>query len=321
MTYAPQERAYPRSRLLALDEPDAVDRRTGLLGTKVRAKLLDFEPFDPASSPGMPDLDRLGEDIRRGQDNWRSEHPPMPGEGGFARYAVETISQRPIDRQRYEQEKANIGQSSPVPGIAVSDGATWKVVNADGSDRLPALLREGLTKSRPGGQHMVAADWAPIEPVGIFGSFAHGLQDVPIGAGQLLINALPEAQAVKAAEAAYNDMVRRRNDVYESRRAKAGRTGRDIPRSLGRIVAAFPVGAALIPSAPSLGGALALGALGGAVEGALEPVESSNDFWRQKRQQIAEGSLWGRVEGIVDHGAKRLAKPSQPRVPELLRGR
>ncbi len=105
MTYAPQERTYPRSRLLALDEPDAVDRRTGLLGTKVRAKLLDFEPFDPANSPGMPDVDRLGEDIRRAQVNWSAQQGPAAGSGTWP-YLSESVS----DFVRAAQDSATAHQ-------------------------------------------------------------------------------------------------------------------------------------------------------------------------------------------------------------------
>ncbi len=118
MTYAPQERTYPRSRLLALDEPDAVDRRTGLLGTKVRAKLLDFEPFDPTTSPGMPDVDRLGEDIRRAQEYWNAQQAPAAGSGVWP-YVVESVSD--VGRAAWDTATLEVGDKL-VAGVGSRTG-------------------------------------------------------------------------------------------------------------------------------------------------------------------------------------------------------
>ena len=135
-------------------------------------------------------------------------------------------------------------------------------------------------------------------------SFVTGLADPVHGLAQLMTNMLP-AGVVKSGdrlnnwladktglvarlpEGGVDQQVREREAAYQAQRAAAGETGFDWGRLAGNVFNPANVAvAARLPAAASLAGRIGIGAAGGAVSSAMNPV-GSGDFAEEKAKQMA----------------------------------
>lgn len=104
-------------------------------------------------------------------------------------------------------------------------------------------------------------------------------------------------------------MVRDAEREYQARRAASGESGFDGYRTIGNVI--NPANLALasrLPAAATLAGRVGVGALGGAVSGALTPVGEGN-FRDEKMKQLLGGALAGGVIPAVAAGAARVVSP------------
>ncbi len=79
-------------------------------------------------------------------------------------------------------------------------------------------------------------------------------------------------------------------------------------RMVGNIGVTLPFAWAA-PTAATVRGAAALGAATGAGSGALQPVETGQDFWRTKAGQLLAGAGFGSVGGAAAGGLSRIVSP------------
>lgn len=182
----------------------------------------------------------------------------------------------------------------------------------------------------------------------LLASIGRGAVDVGDSIGQMFQHAAasplnPINAGVRMAAGDQGDAVQTalqgRRDAYDAEIAADDRRFREglgttatgkVGRFAGNVLATAPVG--LIGGAPaSIGQAVRVGALQGAVGGALQPAEGGDDFLAQKAQQVGVGALTGGgVGGLLKGGqvtvgavkelAKRL-KDAMPNVSQAARER
>lgn len=145
-----------------------------------------------------------------------------------------------------------------------------------------------------------------------------GIRDPIDGGAQLLTRGL---QAIAPAGSSFENFMKgesaRVADINkggedEYQKGRINPNVPDIPRTIGNIAATAPVAAAM-PGAAAEGllARAGSGALGGAATGALEPVfDPKDDFWSQKGQQTAVGTVGGAVAPAVVGGAARVISPN-----------
>lgn len=165
-------------------------------------------------------------------------------------------------------------------------------------------------------------------------SFVTGLADPVHGLAQLMTNMLP-AGIVKSGdrlnnwladktglvarlpEGGVDQQVREREAAYQAQRVAAGETGFDWGRLAGNVLNPANVAvAARLPAAASLAGRIGIGATGGAVSSALNPV-GSGDFAEEKAKQMALGAAFGGAVPAVAAGLGRVISPMASKNADL----
>lgn len=156
--------------------------------------------------------------------------------------------------------------------------------------------------------------------------FVRGLRD-PIDAGaQLLTNILPSS-TVRAGNRLNNwlaentgivgrlpaggidQQVRESEQSYQGARQSSGEGGIDWPRMAGNLISPANLAiASRFPVASTLVGKAVVGAIGGAVSGAMTPV-GEGDFASAKMRQAGAGALLGGMIPAVGNGIARLVNP------------
>lgn len=189
-----------------------------------------------------------------------------------------------------------------------------------------------LLDEAPSGRYEVLPSSA--EPITRVDKFVRGLRDPIDGGAQLLTNLLPK-RLVDAGNSAnnwladktglvasipgggLNQVQAERNQAYEADRTGAGESGFDGYRTLGNIFnpVNYIPGAAL-PRAVSLAGRTAAGAVVGAANGAIAPV-NSGDFAIEKAKQIGLGALGGAAVPSVLGAVGRVISPNASLNPNL----
>lgn len=172
------------------------------------------------------------------------------------------------------------------------------------------------------------------EPISTGERFVKGLRD-PIDAGaQLITNLLPQGVVnagnrlnniiadrtglvARLPEGGVDQQVREAERQYQARRAASGGSGFDAARLAGNIInpVNLTVGSAL-PRAATVAGRVGLGAVGGALSGALTPV-ADGDFATEKAKQVGAAALVGGAIPAVAAGIGRVISPNASRNAEL----
>jgi hypothetical protein len=161
-----------------------------------------------------------------------------------------------------------------------------------------------------------------------------GLRDPLDGGAQLMTNMLPDG-VVKAGNRINNwladntglvgrlpdggvdQQVRDAEKQYQANRAASGETGFDGYRVLGNVVNPANLAlAAKLPAAATMLGRIGVGAAGGALTGAFNPV-TEGDFIEGKAQQIGVGALAGGVVPALTGGLARIISPNASTNPNL----
>lgn len=161
-----------------------------------------------------------------------------------------------------------------------------------------------------------------------------GLRDPIDGGAQLLTNLLPEG-VVKAGnqfnnwlsdktglvgrlpEGGVDQQVREAEAAYQQKRGDEGGTF-DPLRVTGNVLSPANLAiAARTPAAVSMLGRVGVGAAGGAVSGALNPVTGEGDFADEKLKQVGAGALFGGGVPVVTGAAGRLISPKASTNPNV----
>jgi hypothetical protein len=197
--------------------------------------------------------------------------------------------------------------------VTSPDGKTFIVSAPEGAtqDQALAYAKE---------QHAAAPAPASGPPVGRLRSVAQGLGDMAYGGAQLMAHTFggfeqnPIVRGVGRAlgmetntPAQIDEKVTARESDYQAKRKAAGEDGIDGYRMLGNAAASLPL-AAVLPVGATLGGAVAAGAVGGAVTGALEPV-TGGDYWQGKKNQLLASTAGGAALGPAGLVAGRMIAP------------
>jgi hypothetical protein len=162
-----------------------------------------------------------------------------------------------------------------------------------------------------------------------------GMADPIHGGAQLLTNALPKGLVdagnalnnwladktglvAKLPEGGVDQQVRERETQYQAERAAAGESGFDGYRVLGNVASPANLAiAARTPAAASLMARMGIGAAGGAVSAAMNPVTGEGDYWDEKGTQVGVGALAGGATPAVISGVSRVISPNASVNPQL----
>jgi hypothetical protein len=148
----------------------------------------------------------------------------------------------------------------------------------------------------------------PIRPTTPLDEIMHGVTAIPRGVGEAIHKIGTQAFGIEGpATQRRNEYRQRMEDEYQAGRAAAGRTGPDYFSAIGEY--GFGLGlpvARLLPKAVTYGGATAIGAAKGAIEGALKPVDDQmGSYWQQKADQVKSGAVQGAIEGRAKYLGKQ----------------
>jgi hypothetical protein len=172
---------------------------------------------------------------------------------------------------------------------------------------LDNLTQRELTSSRSKERQFISnGAHAPVNEVGLWESFKYGLKDP----GSELVHMVRGVFAVPQEEA--DRRMAQRELQYEMGRDLAGRSGFDIPRLLGQVVATQGIGPAI--KGASIAGDFAPGAINGGVKGSLKPTSTDSDWERAKNigaGAIVGGAL-GASQGLFGRGRQGLGRAIHP---------
>lgn len=208
--------------------------------------------------------------------------------------------------------------------VNAPDGKTYSVNAPDGATEQDAIgYVQKNFYSQPKADQTTA-----MERVG------KGLRDPIDGGAQLLTNLLPEG-VVKAGnqfnnwlsdktglvgrlpEGGVDQQVREAEAAYQQKRGDEGGTF-DPMRVTGNILSPANLAiAARTPAAVSLLGRVGVGAAGGAVSGALNPMTGEGNFADEKLKQVGTGALFGGGVPIVTGAASRVISPNASTNPNV----
>lgn len=153
----------------------------------------------------------------------------------------------------------------------------------------------------------------PVEGTAPSSNFLMGLKDPISGGAQLLPKALETitslggtapnvlSQFFGSEAQRVGEMVKAEQEAYARQRKAQGETGFDVGRLVGNI--ANPV--------TFIGGAAMAPVTAGAIQGALQPVTDTQDFYTEKAKQVATGAVGGKVGEVV---AKAIGSALNPLV-------
>lgn len=143
----------------------------------------------------------------------------------------------------------------------------------------------------------------------------HLLPDAVVSAGNRLNNFLADTTGLvgRLPEGGVDQQVRESEKEYQARQGE----GTDWYRLAGNFLS--PANAALtarLPAAASLAGRVGVGAAGGAVSGALAPVQRG-DFAEEKGKQVGLGAAFGGVLAPVVGAVSRVVSPNASKNADL----
>lgn len=155
------------------------------------------------------------------------------------------------------------------------------------------------------------------------GRFAHGLADPILGAGQLAYNASPNwyknfttksdkflydnTNGILGKNTEYNQFIKNRENQYQNELPV--NEGIDEARMLGNVVTGL-LGTKGMAAPKTIGGAIAQGGAVGGGMSAAAPVSKEGDYWDNKKQDAALGTLFGMPFGAGGHMISRLVSPN-----------
>lgn len=170
---------------------------------------------------------------------------------------------------------------------------------------------------------------APVKAPSALEKFGRGLRDPLDGGAQLLTNLLPKGVVdagnrannwladktglvARLPEGGVDQQVRDSNRDYEARRKAAGEDGFDGYRFLGGLLpsTALTLSTGGLAAGAGLAGRVGLGAAQGAVQGALTPSTSKDDYWSDKAQQVGLGAGLGAAIPAALGAAARVVSPN-----------
>lgn len=214
--------------------------------------------------------------------------------------------------------------------VRLPDGTVIQNVpdNTTKADLVAKLKNNGMA---------VPSEWMQEEggsPLTRTEKIAAGAMDPIHGGAQLLTKALPGA-VVKAGNRANNwladktglvaripeggvdQMVRDREQEYQSRRIAGGESGFDGYRVIGNVLSPANIALArVMPAAGSLSTRMASGAAGGAASGLLNPV-TEGDFSDEKAKQVGVGAVFGGITPALTGAMSRVISPKASVNPDL----
>lgn len=128
--------------------------------------------------------------------------------------------------------------------------------------------------------------------------------------GMLAHMPTPLEAAISGGGVGVDGLIKQQEAQYQAKRAAAGESGFDGYRTIGNVVSPANLAiASKIPAAATLAGRVGVGALGGGVSAALNPV-MDGDFWKGKGEQVAMGAAFGGVVPAVTGGIARVISPN-----------
>jgi hypothetical protein len=171
-------------------------------------------------------------------------------------------------------------------------------------------IKAGLAKPEDFGQVGKPAE-APS-------GFMQGLTDPLYGAAQMVgkvLEQVPESvtvmgRPVAASARAFSEkVVPQREQQYQDQRTAAGQEGFDVGRLAGNV----------INPANLVGGVRAAPVVAGAIQGALQPVTSTDNFTTEKLGQTALGAVGGKLGEAVIAGAGKVLNPIASKAEQTMR--
>ena len=146
------------------------------------------------------------------------------------------------------------------------------------------------------------------------------LPDSVVQSGNRLNNWLADTTGMvgRLPEGGIDQQVRANEEEYQARRTAGGETGIDGWRMAGNV--ASPANLALasrMPMAATMAGRVGVGAAGGAVSGALNPVTQGDNFASEKGRQIGIGAVFGGATPAVTGAVARMISPNASINPQL----
>jgi hypothetical protein len=140
--------------------------------------------------------------------------------------------------------------------------------------------------------------------------FRQGVGDIGQGVVKLINHLSDGALEATRNPGGYDQMVADQQAGFDKRRAQAGGSGFDMARMGGNVAGILPAVAA-IPAGEGIGGAIALGGIGGAISGALSPSPNAKgeDFWSEKAKDVAIGAGLGTLTGGAVRGVGNVVSP------------
>lgn len=177
--------------------------------------------------------------------------------------------------------------------------------------KIEAHLGKATTKSAP----------SDVNTGEITSSFAMGLKDPISGGAQLLPRGLefatslgglapnPVSKFFGSEAQRVDQMVKAEQEKYAKQRESSGDTGLDLGRIAGNVInpANFAAGVRAAP------------VVAGAIQGALTPVENTQDFVSSKAGQVATGAIGGKVGEVVTKGAGVALSPLMSKAEQTMR--
>ena len=190
---------------------------------------------------------------------------------------------------------------------------------------------------KPKGRYEFIDEQPTAAPVSRTEKLLRGIKDPLDGAAQLFEKVMPEGfntanrtvnnwiadktgmfahmptpleAAISGGGVGVDGLIKQQESQYQAKRAAAGESGFDGYRTIGNVVSPANLAiASKIPAAATLAGRVGVGALGGGVSAALNPV-MDGDFWKGKGEQVAMGAAFGGVVPAVTGGVARVISPN-----------
>lgn len=224
--------------------------------------------------------------------------------------------------------------------ITAPDGKQYKITAPEGTtqEQAMAYFRQQYRKQQEAPNPPEAKPQVPEPTQGEAPSgYMRGLRDPVDAAAQMLYHAVPEGvqQAgnrlnnwlvehgvplQRMPSGGLDQALAEQEQQYQQQRQSAGETGMDWGRLAGNVVNPVnTLAASRLPQAATMAGRIGVGAAGGALFGAMQPV-TQGDFATEKAKQAGVGAIGGAAVAPVTGAISRIIRPrSTPQVQKLLK--